>query len=71
MKKIETVNFDNEIIELAWKDNIDFNFIKKSFGLKEKDVIKIMRKNLKKSSFNMWRKRVKGRITKHRKFYNI
>ena len=52
---------------MAWSDKVSFEEIKKSTGFNEKEVIKIMRKNLKKKSYILWRKRVKGRVTKHRK----
>ena len=52
---------------MAWQDRISYDEIKKKTGLSEKEVIKLMRKNLKKKSYILWRKRVKGRITKHRK----
>ena len=55
------------IICLAWSDKISFEEIKKKTGLKESEVISIMRKNLKKNSYVLWRKRVRGRIAKHRK----
>tara|TARA_Y100000766_G_scaffold87513_1_gene74299 strand:+ start:273 stop:512 length:240 start_codon:yes stop_codon:yes gene_type:complete len=54
------------IIEMAWEDRTTFDSIKDQFGLSESEVIKIMRKNMKRSSFKMWRKRVSGRKTKHR-----
>ena len=60
-------NSEFDIIGMAWSDKISFDEIKKKTGLFEKDVIKIMRKNLKKNSFILWRKRVRGRLTKHRK----
>ena len=60
------VNIDT-VIGMAWSDRISFEEIKKKTGLKESEVISIMRKNLKKSSYVLWRKRVRGRITKHRK----
>ena len=56
----------NRIIEMAWEDRTTFDSIKDQFGLKEHEVIKIMRNNMKSSSFKMWRKRVSGRKTKHR-----
>ena len=56
----------SRIIEMAWEDRTTFDCIKDQFGLNESEVIKIMRKNMKKSSFKMWRKRVSGRKTKHR-----
>ena len=58
---------DNDIIGMAWQDRVSFDEIKKKTGLSEKEVIKLMRKNLKRKSYILWRKRVKGRITKHRK----
>ena len=60
------VNIDT-VIGMAWSDRISFEEIKKKTGLKESEVISIMRKNLKKSSYVLWRKRVRGRISKHRK----
>ena len=56
----------NRIIEMAWEDRTTFDSIKDQFGLKEQEVIKIMRRNMKRSSFRMWRERVSGRKTKHR-----
>ena len=57
----------NDVIGMAWADIISFEEIKKKTGLSEKEVIKIMRTNLKKKSYLLWRKRVRGRVTKHRK----
>ena len=57
----------NRIIEMAWEDRTPFNAIEFQFGIKENDVRKIMRTHLKESSFKLWRKRVKGRKTKHSK----
>ena len=54
---------------MAWADRISFEEIKKKTGLNEQEVIKIMRKNLKRKSFLLWRKRVRGRVTKHRKLF--
>ena len=58
----------SRIIEMAWEDRTTFDSIKDQFGLSESEVIKIMRKNMKRSSFKMWRKRVSGRSTKHEAF---
>ena len=60
---------NNDIIGMAWKDRTSFDEIKKKTGLNEKEVIKLMRKKLKRKSYILWRKRVKGRITKHRKLF--
>ena len=57
----------DEVIRMAWSDKISFEEIKKKIGVKEKEVIFIMRKYLKKSSYILWRKRVRGRYSKHRK----
>ena len=61
----------NRIIEMAWEDRTPFDAIELQFGLKEKDVIKLMRREMKVSSFRMWRKRVTGRTTKHRQNRNF
>jgi len=61
--KIEEIN---RIIEMAWEDRTPFEAIEYQFGIKENDVRKIMRSNLKRRSFELWRERVKGRKTKHR-----
>lgn len=60
----------SRIIEMAWEDRTPFDAIEYQFGLQEKEVIELMRKELKPSSFKMWRKRVTGRNTKHRKLRN-
>jgi len=55
----------DRIIQMAWEDRTPFEAIERQFGLKEKDVIKFMRKNSIASSFRMWRKRMTSRKTKH------
>ena len=66
--KIIKNNFDiDNIIEMAWCDKTSFDSIKDQTGLAEKEVIKIMRSNLKRSSFKVWRERVYGRKAKHEK----
>jgi uncharacterized protein (TIGR03643 family) len=55
------------IIRLAWEDRSTFEDIKEKTGFSEAAVIKLMRGEMKPSSFRMWRKRVSGRMTKHRK----
>ena len=57
----------NSIIEMAWCDKTSFDSIKLQTNLSEKEVIKIMRSNLKKTSFQVWRERVYGRKAKHAK----
>ena len=57
----------NRVIEMAWEDRTSFDTIKLQFGLVEKEVITIMRREMKPSSFRLWRKRVQGRSTKHNK----
>ncbi|MCA0387879.1 MAG: TIGR03643 family protein [Bacteroidetes bacterium] len=57
----------SRIIEMAWEDRTPFEAIEKQFGLKENDVRAIMRREMKPSSFRMWRERVNGRKTKHLK----
>lgn len=57
----------NRVIEMAWEDRTPFEAIEYQFDIKENDVRKIMRTHLTDNSFKMWRKRVKGRKTKHSK----
>ena len=56
----------SRVIEMAWEDRTPFEAIEALYGLPEKEVIKVMRRELKPSSFRLWRKRVTGRKTKHR-----
>jgi uncharacterized protein (TIGR03643 family) len=56
----------SRVIEMAWEDRTPFEAIEALYGLPEKEVIKVMRRSLKPSSFRLWRKRVSGRKTKHR-----
>ncbi|MBC7721220.1 MAG: TIGR03643 family protein [Pedobacter sp.] len=65
MKMIQSIVDIDRIIEMAWEDRTPFEAIEFQFGLSEKDVIELMRANSKPSSFKMWRKRMKGRTTKH------
>jgi uncharacterized protein (TIGR03643 family) len=51
---------------MAWEDRTPFEAISQQYELSEANVIALMRKNLQESSFKMWRKRVTGRVTKHR-----
>ena len=55
----------SRIIEMAWEDRTPFDAIEAQFNLSHDDVVAVMRKNLKKKSFNLWRERVRGRKTKH------
>jgi len=55
----------DRIIGMAWEDRTTFDVIKDQFAINESEVIEIMRKNMKRSSFKMWRERVHGRKTKH------
>lgn len=55
----------DRIIEMAWEDRTPFDAILVQFGLKEQEVIALMRRELKPSSWRLWRSRVQGRKTKH------
>jgi uncharacterized protein (TIGR03643 family) len=55
----------SEVIEMAWADDISFDAIEAQTGLSEPQVIAIMRREMKPSSFRLWRKRVSGRSAKH------
>lgn len=68
MKK-NTHDFNNEeksrIIEMAWEDRTPFEAIEGLFGVNPNQLIAIMRSELKSGSFKVWRKRMRGRQTKH------
>ncbi len=61
----------DRIIEMAWEDRTPFDAITFQFGLSEQEVIQLMRKEMKPSSFRLWRARVQGRKTKHRALQNF
>ena len=64
MEKMELSAIDiDRVIEMAWEDRTPFEAIDFQFGLSESDVIKLMRKELKPSSFKLWRKRVNQGIS--------
>ena len=67
MKKEFTEIELDRIIEMAWEDRTTFEAITYQFGISEQETIEIMRREMKPSSFRMWRKRVQGRSTKHEK----
>ena len=56
----------DRIVEMAWEDRTPFDAIDAQFGLSEQEVILVMRREMKPSSWRMWRARVQGRATKHR-----
>ena len=58
----------DRIIEMAWEDRTPFEAIFEQFGIKEAEVRKLMRSEMKASSFKMWRTRVTSRKTKHKAF---
>lgn len=64
--KLELRDIDR-VIEMAWEDRTPFDAITFQFKLKEQEVINLMRRELKPSSFRLWRARVQGRATKHSK----
>jgi uncharacterized protein (TIGR03643 family) len=62
-KELEQTDIDR-IIEMAWEDRTPFEAIQMQFDFSEADVIALMRRELKRSSFNLWRKRVNSGISK-------
>ncbi|NAY93266.1 TIGR03643 family protein [Muricauda sp. JGD-17] len=67
MEKNFTERELDRIIEMAWEDRTPFDAITYQFGISEQEVVELMRREMKPSSFQMWRKRVNGRATKHQK----
>jgi uncharacterized protein (TIGR03643 family) len=55
----------SRIIEMAWEDRTPFEAIEQLYGLNESAVVQLMRRELKGSSFRLWRRRMAGRVTKH------
>jgi uncharacterized protein (TIGR03643 family) len=55
---------------MAWEDRTAFETIEARTGWSEADVVRLMRRVLKPNSFQLWRKRMKGRTTKHRALRN-
>jgi uncharacterized protein (TIGR03643 family) len=53
----------DRIVEMAWEDRTPFEAIYMQFAMTESDVIKLMRNQLKRSSFNLWRKRVNSGVS--------
>mgnify|MGYP006260535065 FL=1 len=74
VKNLEPNNIGSPdwVVWAAWADRITFEEIKEKSGYSESDVIKLMRRTLKPSSFRLWRKRAKNKSIKHRKkFENL
>ncbi|GAB1449620.1 TIGR03643 family protein [Bacteroidota bacterium] len=70
MQKLQVEEIDR-IIEMAWEDRTSFEAIKRQFGLKESEVIQLMRQQLKPSSWRRWRERVNSGVSqKHEKKRN-
>ena len=59
---MERIDIDR-IIEMAWEDRTPFEAISFQFGISEAETIKIMRSELKRNSFNLWRKRVNSGLS--------
>ena len=62
LKELSIIDTDR-IIEMAWEDRTPFEAIEFQFGLSEMEVVALMRKNLKRSSFNLWRKRTHSGVS--------
>lgn len=60
----------SRIIEMAWEDRTPFEAIENLYGLNHSQLVNVMRRNLSAGSFKVWRKRHKGRTTKHLKLRN-
>ncbi len=71
MKIIKKHKLDDQdidrIVNMAWEDRTPFEAIEAQFGLKEAEVIKLMKHQMRLNNWKKWRARVQGRKTKHRK----
>ena len=59
---MERIDIDR-VIEMAWEDRTPFEAIDIQFGLSEAETIKLMRSELKRNSFNLWRQRVNSGVS--------
>ena len=57
----------DRIIEMAWEDRTPFDAIYAQFGLTEDRVKELMKREMKFSSYRLWRDRVTSCKTKHAK----
>jgi len=68
VKKLSLSEADlSRLIEMAWEDRTPFEAILKNFHLDESSLMRVMQKNLRPSSYRLWRKRVKEKSVKHLK----
>ena len=68
VQKYELTERDiDRIIQMAWEDRTPFDAITAQFGLKEAEVIKLMKSEMRLNNWKKWRARVQGRKTKHRR----
>ena len=66
MKKLAlTPEEIDRIIQMAWEDRTPFDAIQNQFGLKEEEVIQLMKREMRLNNWKKWRARVQGRKTKH------
>ncbi len=61
----------HRIVQMAWEDRTTFDAIFEQYGLREKEVIELMRHEMKRSSFEHWRERMRGRATKHKQHRSV
>lgn len=66
-KRLEELSREeiDRVIQMAWEDRTSFDVIRRQFGLTPGEVIQLMRREMKRTSFKMWRERTNGRKTKH------
>ncbi|MCX8530784.1 TIGR03643 family protein [Chryseobacterium luquanense] len=62
VKEFNLIQTDR-IIEMAWEDRTPFEAIEFQFGISESEVIDVMRRELKPSSFRLWRMRVNSGVS--------
>ena len=55
----------DRIVGMAWEDRTSFDAIERQFGLKEAEVIRLMKHEMTIKNWKKWRERVQGRKTKH------
>jgi uncharacterized protein (TIGR03643 family) len=68
MKNIDLTNDEKyRLIEMAWQDRTTFDVMEEKFDLNENQIKNLMRELISPKAYKRWRKRVQGRVTKHKK----
>lgn len=68
--KADKAHIPDDLIRMALSDQVSFEAIYKKHGLREAEVKRVMKRELKIGSYIQWRKRVRMRPYKHKKKFS-